>query len=151
MSATYRCCGQPAEGPHARTCTRTARARKEAPGQGSLFDPLGVLGEEPKREPRRTPAQEAGDRAVQAVGTSHADWVEKHALPAIRETAHELREFTTDEVWKRIRRVPGIERRAMGAAMRKAQAMGICKPTPRYETSEREACHGRPVRVWRAT
>lgn len=149
MSATYKCCGQPAEGPHARTCTRKARS-SQASGQGSLFDPLGVLKEEEKREPRRTPAQEAGDRAVEAVGVSHADWVEKHAIPAIRDCAENLETFTTDEVWKVVTSQPR-EPRAMGAAMKRAQADGMIRTTPNYRPSKREDCHGRPVRVWTAT
>jgi hypothetical protein len=66
----------------------------------------------------------------------------------VRAVAGRMTEFTTDDVWSEMGDETIIEGRAMGAAMRRARADGVCVPTQTYRPSDRPACHGRPVRVW---
>jgi hypothetical protein len=61
--------------------------------------------------------------------------------------------FTTDDVWKLLEQwevEPPHEPRAMGGAIKTAQATGRIKATGSYVRSERPGCHGRPVMVWSA-
>ena len=65
--------------------------------------------------------------------------------------AHVHDEFTTDAVWQRLDNhdTPAPrEPRALGAVMRKAAVDGLIASTGRYQQSEREECHNRPVAIW---
>jgi hypothetical protein len=89
------------------------------------------------------------------------DRVERHANPdwkltvakVIREVATLKAEFTTDDVWLRLKLYVNAathEPRAMGAAMLRASKDGICQPLMRFEQSGRASCHNRPIRVWKS-
>jgi hypothetical protein len=99
------------------------------PKQGGLFD--------------LDAGREARDRAIEQVAQSVPLWI-NGAIEAIGSIPSGL--FTTDDVWARVGKPP--EPRAMGAAMTRARAMGICKPTDSWQQSARPECHARPVRVW---
>lgn len=91
-------------------------------------------------------AQDGMERAYE-----HAvyDW-KSEAEKAVRQTAVEMDEFTTDDVWVRI---PGEfkthEHRAMGAVIRKAKRDGHIESTGQWRCSSHRTCHGRPKKVWR--
>ncbi len=59
-------------------------------------------------------AAEARDKAIASVAQNHDEWIEKHALPAIRQAAGVWKDFTTDDVWG-VLEVDPLEPRAMGA------------------------------------
>jgi len=108
------------------------------PTQPSFFDPV-----EGKRL-REDGIARAEDHAV-------PDWnveVDK----AILRIARRRPLFTTDDVWAEIAPIPTLthEPRAMGAAMRRAQRAGWCKPTDEHWLTKRALAHRRPLRVWQS-
>lgn len=88
------------------------------------------------------------DQALEALEISAAEWIDNHAIPAIRALATRLQYFTTDDVWKECGTRTN-EPRAMGAAMTKARRLHIILPTGTYRQSKRPECHARPVQLWR--
>lgn len=92
--------------------------------------------------------EQARDEAVARVDESHDGWIERYAMPAIREALNRHGFITTDDVWKEVGDVRPPEPRAMGAAMTRARRQGLIRPTSTYRKSKRAACHARPVRVW---
>lgn len=75
------------------------------------------------------------------------------ARDAILLIAQHRQTFTTDSVWAILARwnvEEPHESRAIGAAMRRAQSAGWCKPTEQVSHSIRPACHRRPLRVWQS-
>jgi len=95
-------------------------------------------------------ARAARDEALTVVDAgAPADW-KAAALDAVRHLARMLPEFTTDDVWVRLRGNAPAEPRALGAVMQHARALGLIEPTDRIRTSARPECHARPVRVWRS-
>lgn len=90
-------------------------------------------------------------KSIDRVEISHGAWVQK-ALKAIKWLCEHKSEFTTDHVWQVLTKVKvpePKEPRAMGAAMRRAQSMGLVVATDRTVKSTRPDCHRRPVTVWR--
>jgi hypothetical protein len=55
--------------------------------------------------------------------------------------------FTTDDVLPSLDAFEGVETRALGAVMRRAQKAGWVRPGG-YVTSERRESHMRPKRLW---
>lgn len=55
-------------------------------------------------------------------------------------------------LWQELLTAPAWthEPRAMGAAMRRAERAGWCKPTDDWWLSKRPVCHRNPKRVWRS-
>lgn len=94
-------------------------------------------------------SREAIDRAER---NADDDWLTA-ANATVRRLAFTHDEFTTDDVWAVLDRLPvdTHERRALAAVMRRAARRGLIATTDRYTPSQRTACHGRPVRVWRST
>jgi hypothetical protein len=93
------------------------------------------------------------DEAVERV-TRHAEpeWLlsAASAIYVLSETGEGA--FSTDDVWKLLEQwdvEPPHEPRAMGGAIKTAQAAGKIRATGAYVRSERPGCHGRPVMVWR--
>lgn len=87
--------------------------------------------------------------------------VESHADPAwlniaefaVSQLCVTEDEFSTDAVWGWLSRNTPLqphEPRALGAVMRKAAIDGLIASTGRYQQSEREECHNRPVAIWRS-
>src|SRR5215510_2922762 len=106
--------------------------------QGDLFDSVQ--------------AQAARDDALARVEAhAPANFMET-ALAVIRQIALRQQRLTTDDVWQRFRVLVAQphERRAMGAAMVRAQTLGYIKPTKEIENSVMVACHRRPKRVWQS-
>ena len=94
-------------------------------------------------------AEEARDEAIARLDENHDLWIEKFAIPAIREALNRKGGFiTTDDVWTVLGLVVPPEKRAMGAAMTRARRQRIIRPTSTYRKSKRPECHARPVRVW---
>lgn len=92
--------------------------------------------------------EQARDTAILRVDVNNPTLVGL-ALGAIRALlADGVLELTTDDVWRRLGDTVAGEPRAMGAAMRRAQAEGLIRPTARHVCSLRVACHRRPLRVW---
>ena len=54
--------------------------------------------------------------------------------------------FTTDALWRMM--TPPPERRAMGAAIVKAQRLGLIEHSGSYRKSARPECNARPMAVW---
>ena len=98
-----------------------------------------------------TPATLARDTAMSAA-ERHADpeWLAA-AAKAVRGCAAVYNEFTSDDVWSALALMGKSthEPRALGPVMRAAVRDGICQPTGHYRPSVREACHARPVMVYR--
>lgn len=94
--------------------------------------------------------------AAEAAKEEAIDRVREHApeewMDAAQATIHAIamrqREITTDDLWRELPKPP--EPRAMGAAIRAAARAGVIGKTGRYQPSEREACHGRPIAIWRS-
>lgn len=85
-------------------------------------------------------------------GHADPDWFHAAAW-AIRWCALDSEAFTTDDVWNLLHEIAyplPHEPRAMGAAMKRAQAAGVCTATDRTRVSHRPDCHARPVRVWQS-
>lgn len=73
------------------------------------------------------------------------------ALVTVRLIAHELDEFTTDDVWFVLDgKYATHEPRAMGAIMLQAARARVIVATDRYVKSARPGCHARPIRVWKS-
>ena len=118
---------------------------KEIPEeQASIFDAHGAVRD--LRDVRA--AVVARDEAIATVDAANTSLVER-ALAAVRAVAkaHDL--FTTDDVWALLD-ADGGEPRAMGAAMRRAAAEGVCEATLGFRLSARPVCHRRPMREWRS-
>jgi hypothetical protein len=95
---------------------------------------------------------ERRDEAISAAEQSEPGFCAA-AIMAVMRVAKRLPLFTTDDVWMELQSdgvgAP-VEPRAMGAVMRSARMQGIAEPTDRVSSSERPACHRRPLRVWRS-
>ena len=78
------------------------------------------------------------------------EWIAA-ALLAVYNTALEMPELTTDNVWARF---PGDVETANGSAlgmvMRQAKANGWIASTGRTQLSRRASTHCRPLRIWRS-
>ncbi len=75
-----------------------------------------------------------------------ATW-RKLALRAIRATCRRLRYFISDDVWRS--GLPSFRNdRMLGAVMKEAQRLGLCRPTRRLAPSIRSHGSGKPV--WRS-
>lgn len=97
-------------------------------------------------------AQRLKEQAIDRVEEAAPDeWLEA-AQDAVLFVCQRLHQFTTDDIWQAmpedIRQLR--EPRAMGAIMRQAARDGLCVATDRTRNSARAACHGRPLRIWRA-
>lgn len=70
------------------------------------------------------------------------------ALHAIQQLCYTRREFTADDIWKKIDGcgVTTHDRRALGGVMRKAVNEKWCRNTMRYVPSKRR--HASPIPVW---
>jgi len=80
-------------------------------------------------------------------------WKAKASI-AIQDCARAWAFFTTDQVEERLNQLGGLrthDMRALGPAMRRAQASGVCEPTNQIELSSLPQNHRRPKRVWRST
>ena len=74
-----------------------------------------------------------------------------NAFQAIVVLAETEDEFTTDDIWEYFsdnKLELNHDGRALGGAMKRAESMGLIAPTDRFVSSERPACHARPVRIW---
>lgn len=93
------------------------------------------------------------DEAINRTAANNEEFVSE-AVFAIRVLAATQDAFTTDDVWSMMEHhmvfSPATDPRAMGAAMRKAADERYIVPTGHYRKSTRAACHGRPLREWRA-
>lgn len=88
------------------------------------------------------------DKAISDVEIGAGDEWMAEAQRLIVTVAQRLQVFTTDDVWAAGLSQPR-EPRALGAAMRNVQAMGIIEPTNLpHRLSKRKMCHRRPLRVW---
>lgn len=111
----------------------------EIEGQTSIFDAIEAV--------RRR------DVALAVVADNADERWTRAALWAIRWTAVEHPELTTDDVWQTLHEIaiaPGREPRALGAVMKAAQAEGLITATDRMRPTLRPEAHCRPCRVWRS-
>lgn len=74
------------------------------------------------------------------------------ALDAVRRTAGQHHEFTTDAVLTVLESAPASthELRALGPVMIQAQKCGWIEPTDRFENSRSVSRHKAPKRIWRS-
>lgn len=95
--------------------------------------------------------EEEKEMAIERSG-EHAEpsWKRK-ALEIVMDLCTKRREFTSDEVWAELSRHEEHtkEPRALGAIMRQAAKMGICRAIG-YAKSERRERHSGVVSVWRS-
>lgn len=77
------------------------------------------------------------------------DWKDR-AATALTQVIAKVPEFTTDMVWAEDPSLDdGVtENRSMGGVMVAARKAGLIATTPRYEPSNREVSHHRPLRIW---
>ena len=92
------------------------------------------------------------DRAITAAGEAADEAWRNAALQAVGEIARSVPEFTTDDVFERLSRLPvrTHEARAMGAVMRLAARLGWCSVTERFVKSDRVSRHRAPIQVWQS-
>lgn len=90
----------------------------------------------------------ARDASVAQVGNAYQAWISRRL--AFIKSLPVGREFTTDQLWAAAPAADHkiTERRAMGAVMVEAQALGLIRPTGEYMKSSRPACHARPIAIW---
>lgn len=91
------------------------------------------------------------DEAMNRGWSNSAVKFRDNAFKAIIVLAETEDEFTTDDVWEYFtdnKLELNHDGRALGSAMRRAEGMGLIAPTDRFVSSERPACHARPVRIW---
>jgi len=96
----------------------------------------------------------ARDEAIERGWQNSADKFKDEAIKAIVVISETEDEFTTDDVWSYFednKIVLTHDGRALGGAMKRAEALGLIAPTDRFVSSDRPACHRRPVRVWEST
>jgi len=91
----------------------------------------------------------AREDAIDRVEVSAGEQWMEHAMAAIRTVARSSPTFTTDNIWPLVQDPPS-DVRAMGAAMRRAVRLGLCRRTEQTIRSLRSKCHRRDVRVWRS-
>lgn len=76
-----------------------------------------------------------------------ADWIDA-ACAALRDCAHDMERFSSDDVWARLDgRVAG-EPRWMGVVFRWGLDMRLVRRSGAMVKSARPGCHRRPVAVW---
>lgn len=100
----------------------------------------------------REAALAARDGALEAVAANRQDVVSS-LESTVMAVATSVRDFTSDDVWAALGDRAGEigEPRVLGSVMRGLAKRRRIRATGLYRTSERPACHARPVRVWRAT
>jgi hypothetical protein len=96
-------------------------------------------------------AERLRDEAIKRGWQNAAEKFRDLSLQAIIVLSETEDEFTTDDVWEYFgENNVGLthDGRALGGAMKRAEGLGLIAPTDRFVSSERAACHRRPVRVW---
>lgn len=104
--------------------------------------------------PARRAVQQAAESGQERARAGTPRTVREVLADAIHVAARSLQEFTAEDVWDLAPEVDGLgsyDGRVLGALLRDAQRAGLIQPTPLWRASTRVACHGRPMRVWRAT
>ena len=93
----------------------------------------------------------AGRRGAQRTVGADRDWL-LSALRGVRVVARKKEYLTADDIWAWMRplNLTTPDNRAMGAVMRSSRIDKVIAPTHEWRTSERPACHGRPIRVWKS-
>lgn len=93
--------------------------------------------------------------AIERVGAGRPAWVAT-ALYVGFHVAIKQPELTADDLWRELivylgeRRALVDEPRALGNVMTGMAHDGVIVKTERWVKSERVACHGRPIAVWRS-
>jgi len=90
--------------------------------------------------------------AVEGVGRgADQDWLAA-AMRGVRVVAKRKQYLTADDIWSWLRplEVRTHDNRAMGAVLRASYRDRVIDPTNEWRVSERSACHGRPIRVWKS-
>jgi hypothetical protein len=90
------------------------------------------------------------DQAIEKAEAGASPEWKAEALETVYFVATYKDEFTTDEVWVRLK-TKTRENRAMGAVMLTAVKMGYVRPTERFTPSLRPSQHRRPLRIWEST
>lgn len=94
---------------------------------------------------QRTAAREARDTALQQVEeNADAEWKEK-ALRAVHQTALQLREFISDDIWEVSQLDSPREARALGPVLLEAARQGWIVKTNYVRPSVRSHLSGKPV------
>lgn len=94
---------------------------------------------------------EVRDQAIEQGWQNAADKFREYALQAIMVLSETRDSFTTDDVWEYFGDAKNDlthDTRALGGAMKRASSLNLIRPTDRFISSNRVACHGRPIRVW---
>jgi hypothetical protein len=95
--------------------------------------------------------QEQTNRAIARVdAAANAAW-KADCLEAIKEACRRWDKFTSEDVADILDELYSTsthEPRAMGAMMKKAQALGLCVPTSEYIPSHRSKSNSYSKRVW---
>ena len=82
---------------------------------------------------------------------ANKDWF-AHAMRGVRVLAKRQQYVCSDDVWQWLRplELSTPEPRAMGAVMSNSYRDSVITPTTDWRVSERPACHGRPIRLWKS-
>lgn len=74
------------------------------------------------------------------------------AMRGVRVLAKKQQYLTSDDVWSWINPlcIRTGDPRAMGAVMRCSFRDHYIEPTREWRSSDRPACHGRPIRIWKS-
>ncbi len=125
-----------------------------ATGQETV-PPLFASASKPRRRRRaHTPTNEAAGVAAREAAISRASkgsppvWADG-ALRAVKLCCEGTPSFITDAVWEYIDDKPP-EPRALGAVMRRAEAIGYCSKTDRFRPTAIVSSHRGPRRVWKS-
>ena len=98
-------------------------------------------------------AQQERDSAIKAVDENADDRWKEIALEAVASLAIQQGEFTADDVWFALEKVPDLPKvhdpRALGGVMMRAHRNKIINPTDKFVPSVRR--HATAMRVWMRT
>lgn len=98
-------------------------------------------------------ARVARDAALDQVeANTSSDWGELF-YSTIEAVASEMQEFSTDEVWERLSRMPNVPKqhqpRAAGPVVIRAMKAGVIRKADKLpRKSNRASCHHRPIAVY---
>jgi hypothetical protein len=89
------------------------------------------------------------DQAVDSVEAANTEWC-AFAYVELFQLCQEREEFTSEDLWQRVRREDVKEPRAMGSVFTNARRAKMCERTDRVVEAKRAPRHRGSVRVWRS-
>lgn len=90
------------------------------------------------------------EAAIAAAEHSSGENWQQLVSNAIRTVALANETFTTDQVWSVVGKSRGVDSRAMGPAMRRAENLGYVAQTLDTSLTREKEAHCRPKRIWQS-